>query len=632
MKALLIAGGRGTRLRSLRGDSVPKALYPVDGIPIGARLLQLLSEYGVREVGVMAGYLAEELEEGLTPWARKSGLDLALFVEPKPLGTAGGLWSAREFVGESDFFVLYADLVADVDLGRLAAFHAARAALATVLCHPNDHPADSDLLRLGDGGLVREILPRDDRPPGDYRNIVPAAIYVGSPSLFDFVEKDVPQDFVRDVFPRIAAAGGLFAYNTPEYVRDMGSEKRFMLAEKDLASGFVRSLRLDRKRPAVFFDRDGVLNEEVGGQGLVRPEELRLLPGSAEAVRRVNEAGWLAICVTNQPQVAKGLLTLDGLERVHWRLDTLLGEEGAKLDRLYFCPHHPASGHPGEVPALKRDCDCRKPKTGMIEMAVSELPVDLSSSCLVGDFAWDIEAARRAGIAGYGVRTGRGCRGPKTPVRPDLMFEDALEVIRYLTESVPAIEKLAAGIVGMKPPKPGVPVFIGVSGIARSGKSCVAHGLARSLGKLGRRALHVRLDDWILPSGERPGGSNSEQRCRVERYPAILDSFARGESLLVKPYDPWTRDRSDEIEYASADCAFVILDGLWACHESIRGGLQRSFFVRQGEQTLERRFASFYAWKGDRTSLRDDLLRERRAEEWAAVARQQEWCEAVDLG
>jgi histidinol-phosphate phosphatase family protein len=296
------------------------------------------------------------------------------------------------------------------------------------VCHPNDHPRDSDLLDVNDGGRVRRVLPRKTRAPGDYRNVVPAAIYAASPQLFNFVEPNVPQDFVQDVFPRLARAGDLFAYQTPEYMRDMGTEARFAMAERDLASGRVEALRFDRPRPAVFFDRDGTLNEEVGGNGLTRAEELKLISGAAEAVRRVNDAGWLAVAVTNQPQLAKGFVTRRGLDEIHGRLDSLLGDAGAWLDRLYFCPHHPERGFEGEIADLKIECDCRKPKPGMILRAAEDLPVDLSASCVIGDTWRDIAAAHAVGIPGYGVQT--GCRW--TPdQQPDRMFESVLEAVVF---------------------------------------------------------------------------------------------------------------------------------------------------------------------------------------------------------
>jgi mannose-1-phosphate guanylyltransferase/phosphomannomutase len=598
VKALLIAGGRGTRIRALAGDAVPKALVPVAGIPAAARLLELLSRHGVKDVGVMAGHLAGRLAEGLAPWARKLGTELSYFVEEQPLGTAGGLWEARGFVGGEDFLVLYADIVADVDLGRLIEFHRSRGGAATVTCHPNDHPHDSDLFDLDEVGRVRKVLPARGREPGDFRNCVPAAIYAASTSLFDFVEQGVPQEFIHDVFPRVAKAGLLYGYNTPEYMRDMGSGPRFAMAERDVESGRVAAMRLDRKRPAIFFDRDGVLNEEVGGQGLVDVADFRMIPGAAEAVRRVNDAGWLAVGVTNQPQLAKGFLTPEGLGRIHARLDTLLGEKGARLDRLFFCPHHPDSGFPGEIPELKVRCDCRKPLPGMLLRAASELPVDLPRSSMIGDSWRDVGAARSAGVWAYTVRTGVGGRGSGSRWRPDATFDDVSEAVDFLLSGIATARPLAS-VALKKRREDAKPLVVGISGPPRAGKSVLSHALVRLLADEGCPALHVRMDDWIVARSMRKPGMPSAERCNVEALPRVVGALLRGERVSAEAYDPWSRETSDGVSYEVGKAQVVILDGIWACHDGTRPMIDLAVWMETPFEVLESRLRTFLRWKGD---------------------------------
>jgi histidinol-phosphate phosphatase family protein len=432
LKAAIVAGGKGTRIRPLAGDLVPKALLPVAGRPIVFRQMELLARYGVREVAVLAGHLADALGEAMRPQARRLGMRLEFFVEPEPLGTAGGLPAARDFLAGGDFFVIYGDVAVDMDLSRLAEFHCGRRALATIVAHPNDHPHESDLLRTDAQARVLEILPRKSRPEGYYRNLVPAAVYCLSPGIFDLVQPRAKQDFIGDLFPRLLAAqAAVFAYATPEYLRDMGTLGRYEMVQRDLESGLVERMHFSRPRPAIFFDRDGVLNVEIVGRGILRCEELELLPRAAEAVKKVNRRGWLAVLVTNQAQVAKGLTTAEELDRIHARLETLLGRQGAYLDRIYYCPHHPDRGFPGEIPELKIDCQCRKPKAGLIAVAVRDLPIALRSSCLVGDTWRDMGAARAAGIRAYGVRTGYGCQECEGEYRPDRIFADVAEAVDF---------------------------------------------------------------------------------------------------------------------------------------------------------------------------------------------------------
>jgi histidinol-phosphate phosphatase family protein len=435
-KAAIVAGGKGTRIQALSGGVFPKALLPVAGCPIVFRQLELLARYGVREVAVLAGHLADTLAEAMRPEARRLGIKLELFVEPEPLGTAGCLLAARDFLADGDFFVLYGDVAVDMDLSRLAQFHCLRRALATIVAHANDHPHESDLLRTDNDGRVLEILPHESRPQGYYRNVVPAAVYCLSPEVFEAIQPRTKQDFIGDFFPRLLAGRpAVFAYMTPEYLRDMGTLDRFETVEQDLQSGLVERMHFSRPRPAVFFDRDGVLNVEIAGRGILRSEELELLPQAAEAVKKVNRRGWLAVVVTNQPQVARGMTTLDELDRIHARLETLLGRQGAYLDRIYYCPHHPDRGFAGEIAELKIDCLCRKPKPGLIGAALRDLPILLESSCLVGDTWRDMGAARALGIRAYGVRTGYGCQQCDDQYRPDRVFAHVGEAVDFALTS-----------------------------------------------------------------------------------------------------------------------------------------------------------------------------------------------------
>ncbi len=321
-KAAIIAGGKGTRIRSLAHDSIPKALIPVAGEPIVFRQLQLLARYGVHDVAVLAGYLANLLREKMLPKANTLDVHLEFFVEDELLGTAGYFLAASDFLSGDDFFVLYGDVAVEMDLTRLLSFHRSKKAMATIVTHPNDHPHESDLLRVDENGRILGILPRKKREPGFYRNLVPAAVYCFSNEVFKYIEPFVEQDFIADVFPRIINKGcPIYAYITPEYLRDMGSVTRYEMVEKDARSGLLERLNFSVKRPAIFFDRDGVLNYELGSRGLIHHDELELIPNAGKAVQLVNDAGWLALVTTNQSQVAKGCMTsaISSGSRVSWK-------------------------------------------------------------------------------------------------------------------------------------------------------------------------------------------------------------------------------------------------------------------------------------------------------------------------
>ena len=207
--------------------------------------------------------------------------------------------------------------------------------------------------------------------------------------------KIVKVDLDRQLLKPLASTGMMYCYDSPEYVKDMGTPERFVSVERDFKNGVVQAKNLRTKQKAIFLDRDGTINKYIGF--LRHLDEFELIAEVAEAIRMINESGYLAIVVTNQPVIARGEVTFEQLDDIHKKMETLLGKEGAYIDGLYFCPHHPDKGFDREVAELKIDCDCRKPKPGMLFKAAEEYNIDLSLSYMIGDSEIDIIAGTRAG-------------------------------------------------------------------------------------------------------------------------------------------------------------------------------------------------------------------------------------------
>ena len=291
--------------------------------------------------------------------------------------------------------LLNADVVFDVDFNRMVAFHKSKNALATLLTHPNSHPYDSGLIFTDNNHLVTNWLSKEDERPEFYKNRVNAGLHVLNIKILDTEIHSEKIDLDRQLLKPLAGTGKMYAYDSPEYVKDMGTPERYITVCKDFENGTVKRKNLRNKQKAVFMDRDGTINRYVGF--LRKPEEFEFLPGVAKAIRKINNSGYLAIVVTNQPVIARGEVSTDQLQQIHNKMETLLGKEGAYLDAIYYCPHHPDSGFEGEVPELKIQCDCRKPKPGMLLKAASEYNLDLANSWMVGDSYNDIEAGKAAG-------------------------------------------------------------------------------------------------------------------------------------------------------------------------------------------------------------------------------------------
>jgi mannose-1-phosphate guanylyltransferase / phosphomannomutase len=626
MQAAIVAGGLGTRATGMTGGRIPKALLPVGGVPIIFRQMRVLRREGVTQVCVLAGHLGDRLQAALEPEAAALGLGLRIIIEPVPLGTAGCLASLDPVIEET--LIIYGDMLFDIGLAPLREVHRRKHAILTLVAHPNDHPRTSDLI-VEEDGLVKAILPYGQPRQHDHRNLVPTGLYLASPAFFAQLERGANADMIRDLLPKLLSYGMPMAtYNTPEYLRDVGSPARHALAERDIAAGRVDTLNNAFCRPAIFFDCDGVLNEEPGLQGVVTPDDVKLISGAGAAVRRAREAGCLAIAVTNRPQVAKGFITFEGLDRILGRLEALLAEDGGVLDRIYFCPHHPESGFTGEIPALKVRCECRKPGTLLLQRAFAELSIDKRRSALIGDSLRDIGAARKFGIWAYGVRTGIGCqdreryhRETSTAAIADLMFENVSEAVdfnleyRLLAEPVLAnIGKLVAKLKG--------PVLVAVSGRSRAGKSVLAHAVARALTERDIACLHVRLDDWIVPEAERGPGSSAEARTRVEAMPSLIQTLRSGMSIQAPGYDAATRGVGGPITYDPEGQSVILFEGSFSSHRSIRSLLDFAIFVDVPTELQRARFAAFYRWKGLSETTIEALWRERSADEWPAVDQQ----------
>ncbi len=392
MQLVIVAGGKGTRLKDMLAADMPKPMVEVDGKPLLEHQVLLARKYGIRDILMLTGYGAEHIERYFgdgSAW----GVRIRCLRETQPLGTAGALLDARDKLDDM-FLVMYGDTMVNVDLQRMINAHPAEAS-ATLLVHPNDHPQDSDLVEMNERDEIVAFHPYPHAANANLQNLVNAALYVFSKQAIEFAKS--PADIAKQLFPALLANGKtLHGYRSREYIKDAGTPERLERIRRDYQSGRIASASFDTRAPAVFLDRDGTLNHDCGW--LNTPEQLELLPGAAEAVRAINRSGRLAVLITNQPVIARGECTEAGLRQIHNRLEWLLGEGHAYLDAIYYCPHHPAKGYPGERSDLKIVCTCRKPATGLLEAATRDLNIDVNRSWMVGDNAIDIQAAQNFGI------------------------------------------------------------------------------------------------------------------------------------------------------------------------------------------------------------------------------------------
>ncbi|HAD96434.1 MAG TPA: hypothetical protein DCG19_03450 [Cryomorphaceae bacterium] len=621
MKAVILAGGKGTRLGKLTQD-IPKPMIPVAGKPLLEYQVELCRRYHIEEVILLVNHLSESIYNYFKD-GRKFGISISYYEEQQPLGTVGGVKELEDRL-DSDFLVLYGDVMMEMDLRRLIDFHHTNTSEATLVVHPNDHPYDSDLVELADNDRIKGIYPKPHPEGFRYHNMVNAAAYIFSPVIFKHLEKGVKADFGKDIFPKMVGKLRMFGYNTPEYLKDMGTPDRLGQVEYDLKSGKVARRSLEQKQKAIFLDRDGVLNYDT--DLIHRPEDFNLYPFTAKAVKKINASDYISVVTTNQSVVARNLTTIEGLGEIHKKMETLLGSEGAKLDAIYYCPHHPDKGYPGENPDYKIDCECRKPKAGMHKKAAEKFNIDLESSFMIGDSERDVMAGRNAGCTTVGVRTGHGLKGSKA--LPDYLFENLNEAVDFILDEpygqvLKSIKEKIAGSDSQ-------PYIISIGGVSRSGKSTLATYLKKGLEQDGKTVERINLDNWILPREKREREGDVLHNFQSVVLEKDLADFFKGKEITSPGYHQHPSWPVKSSNHALPKTGVVIIEGVIALslavlekHSNLR------IFKKVGEADLKQRFKTFYQWKEYSEKEIEDLWNVRKPREHDQIAKDADQADMV---
>lgn len=392
MKTVIMAGGKGTRISSIASD-IPKPMIRIGGKPVLELEIESLKKQGFNDFIITISHLGHVIRDYFGDGSA-FGVHIEYYDEKEPLGNAGALFRIKDKLTD-DFLLINGDVLFDIDIERFVRFHNEKKALVSLFTHPNDHPYDSGLIITDSDDNVIRWLSKEDERPEYYQNRVNAGIHIVSPEVLKTNIDKEKIDLDRDLLKPLCATGKMYAYDSSEYVKDMGTPERYESVSRDYLSGKVASRNYRNRQKAIFLDRDGTINRYVGF--LRNIDDFVLNDNSAAAIRKINKSGYLAIVITNQPVIARGEVTFEGLRQIHNKMETLLGREGAYIDGLYFCPHHPDSGYEGEVKELKIECECRKPKPGMFFKAEKDFNIDLSQSFMIGDSDSDMAAGSAAG-------------------------------------------------------------------------------------------------------------------------------------------------------------------------------------------------------------------------------------------
>ncbi|WP_407151439.1 HAD-IIIA family hydrolase [Bradyrhizobium sp. ORS 86] len=378
-QAVVLVGGLGTRLGE-RTRTVPKPLLEVGGRPFLDYILDELTRYGsIESILLLAGHRAEQVvgQYDGRPWRAAT---ISVITEPGQLGTGGALKHAAPRLADR-FFLLNGDSFFDFNLLELAV-EAARSAATVQMALKRDQAGDRYGRVLLERDVVRSFLPAGAQPNGP----VNSGVYCVDRRILDLID-EVPCSLEQRVFPILVAREQLRATLYDGFFIDIGIPTDFARAQVEMPAALCR--------PAVFFDRDGVLN--VDKNYVHKVEDFEWITGAREAIKLCNDRGYLTFVVTNQAGVARGYYGTDAVHRLHDWMACQLAEVGAHIEQFQYCPFH----EEGVVEEFRRSSDRRKPAPGMILDCFKGWPVRIEGSLLIGDQPHDVQAAIAAGIEGH---------------------------------------------------------------------------------------------------------------------------------------------------------------------------------------------------------------------------------------
>jgi D-glycero-D-manno-heptose 1,7-bisphosphate phosphatase len=376
-QAVFLVGGLGTRLKQLT-RSTPKPLIEVAGRPFLDILVEEAARQGFDDILLLGGYLGEQM---LSRYDGKAvrGARVRTLIELEPQGTAGALRFAWPYLN-SKFLLANGDTFFDINL-RALAMNTPRGGGVMALRGGIRGGRYSRVMLNDNDGIVhgfRTLSEGDDEP-------INGGIYAVDREIVARIGGG-PVSLEGDVFPMLAREGLLRGMIFDRYFIDIGIPEDLERARAELPPRLMR--------PALFLDRDGVLNKDNGY--VHRREEFEWVPSAREAVRLANDLGWFVFVVTNQAGVARGFYEERDIHALHLFIQEELAKVGAHIDAFEYCPHHPEGTRPG----YGKECNRRKPGPGMIRDLLAAWPVDIGRSILVGDMPHDLAAAKAAGLRG----------------------------------------------------------------------------------------------------------------------------------------------------------------------------------------------------------------------------------------
>ncbi len=368
-QAVIIAGGMGTRLKPFT-NTMPKAMYPVDGVPFIERLILQIKDFGISNVLVLLGYLPDKIIDYLGDGS-KYGINIEYDISPVENDTTERMIHAKDKM-KNEFLFMYCDNYCPIDFEKLVNNYYNDTAIIELSVYSNREGYTKNNIKIDDNSNM--VLFYDKSRVQKDLSGVEIGYSIVNKKVFDMLTDD-EKNFNKNIFPKLINEGKLFATITEHRYYSIGSFDRMHLTEE-----FFKPKRV------VFIDRDGTINVKAPTAHYIENvESFKWLDGAREAIKLLNDNNVIVILVTNQPGVARGVLSIESLNDIHKKMQNDLKAIGARIDYIYCCTHNWDDG-----------CFCRKPSPGMLYQASRDLSLDLTKCILFGDDLRDIEAANNA--------------------------------------------------------------------------------------------------------------------------------------------------------------------------------------------------------------------------------------------
>lgn len=400
-QCVITLGGQGTRFQEIAGG-IPKPLFPIEGVSSLERTISTLTDFYIDRFIFLCCHKHDLFEKQLPTLEKKYNCSISIYVEQYPMGEVGALFQLP-YPLDKQFLFVNGDIIFRMDINRLTRFHNLNSGDITITTHTSTHPEDSDCILEDARGGIQEYKTKNKILKNSGCFLGNAGVALINRDLITLLKPLVSRYTKPDLFSTVvmnAQEQGyrVLSYNTTEYLKDIGTPSRYSSVSEDLRSGVIDKLCYINRQKALLIDRDNTINFCPTDKYITRKDQVVLIEENVKRIAEISKDYNFVLCITNQPQVAMGLCSIEEVNRINGVIAEKCLKIGLKISAYYICPHHIHSGYSGEIPELKIRCFCRKPLPGLAFRAAHERNIDLNKSLFIGDTWRDEEMASDTGM------------------------------------------------------------------------------------------------------------------------------------------------------------------------------------------------------------------------------------------